>query len=115
MPEPVMPIFPRPLVAPEVPRGHARRFGDAEPLALDCGRTLSHFTIAYMTYGKLNAARSNAILVCHALSGDQFAAGVHPVTGRPGWWSTMIGPGKPIDTDRYFVISPNVIGGCMGS
>src|SRR5262249_34880570 len=73
------------------------------------------FTIAYKTYGRLNAARSNAILVCHALSGDQFAAGTHPVTGRTGWWETMVGPGKPIDTERYFVICPNVIGGCMGS
>jgi homoserine O-acetyltransferase len=115
MPEPVEPTFLRPLLAPEAARGFAVHFGEGEPLALDCGRTLSPFTVAYMTYGKLNPARSNAILVCHALSGDQFASGTHPVTGRPGWWQTMIGSGKPIDTDKYFVICPNVIGGCMGS
>ena len=91
------------------------RFGMSEPLSLDCGRKLSPYTIAYITYGGLDAERSNAILVCHALSGDQFAAGIHPVTGRRGWWETMVGPGKPIDTDRYFVICANVIGGCMGS
>ena len=115
MPEPVEPQFPRPLRATHAPRGHAIRFGKHEPLQLDCGRTLTPLTIAYMTYGDLNAARSNAILVCHALSGDQFVTGTHPVTGREGWWETMVGPGKPIDTERYFVICPNVIGGCMGS
>jgi homoserine O-acetyltransferase/O-succinyltransferase len=115
MAETVEPSFPRPLLAPGVARGSAFRFGASEPLTLDCGRTLSPFTVAYMTYGELNAARSNTILVCHALSGDQFAAGAHPVTGRPGWWETMVGPGKAIDTDRYFVLCPNVIGGCMGT
>ena len=74
MPEPVEPTFLRPLLAPEAARGFALHFGESEPLALDCGRTLSPFTVAYMTYGKLNPARSNAILVCHALSGDQFAS-----------------------------------------
>ena len=115
MSEAVEPQFLRPLLASQADRGHAIRFGVAEPLALDCGRTLGPFTIAYMTYGTLNTQRSNAILVCHALSGDQFASGIHPVTGRPGWWQTMIGPGKPFDTDKYFVVCPNVIGGCMGS
>jgi homoserine O-acetyltransferase/O-succinyltransferase len=115
MAETVEPLFPRPLLAPQAARGSALRFGAGEPLTLDCGRTLSPFTIAYMTYGELNAARSNTILVCHALSGDQFASGTHPVTGRPGWWETMVGPGKAIDTDRYFVLCPNVIGGCMGT
>jgi homoserine O-acetyltransferase/O-succinyltransferase len=91
------------------------KFGPDEPLALDAGVTLSPFQIAYKTYGTLNAARSNAVLVCHALTGDQHAASEHPVTGKPGWWETMVGPGKPIDTGRYFVISPNVIGGCMGT
>jgi homoserine O-acetyltransferase len=86
-----------------------------QPMRLDSGETLGPFTVAYETYGTLNAAKSNAILVCHALTGDQYAAGTNPVTGRPGWWTTMIGPGKPIDTDRYFVVCPNVIGGCMGS
>ncbi len=113
MAEAVEPKFQRPLRAGEAPRGHAMRFD--EELPLECGRSLAPFTIAYQTYGELNAARSNTVLVCHALSGDQFAAGIHPVTGRPGWWQTMIGSGKPIDTDRYFVICPNVIGGCMGS
>jgi len=90
-------------------------FDASHPLTLDCGRVLSPFTIAYMTYGELNAARSNAILVCHALTGDQFVASANPVTGKPGWWDTMVGPGKPIDTNRFFVICSNVIGGCLGS
>jgi homoserine O-acetyltransferase len=85
------------------------------PMKLDSGIELGPVTMAYQTYGALNAARSNAIMVCHALTGDQFAASEHPLTGRPGWWSTMIGPGKSIDTNRYYVICPNVIGGCMGS
>lgn len=84
-------------------------------LKLECGEVLSPFTIAYETYGTLNADKSNAILVCHALTGDQYAASTHPVTGKAGWWEVMIGPGKPIDTDKYFIICPNVIGGCMGS
>jgi homoserine O-acetyltransferase len=91
------------------------RFGADAPLPLDSGRTLTPFEVAYTTYGRLNAERSNAILVCHALTGDQFSATPNPETGREGWWTTMIGPGKPVDTDRYFVISSNVIGGCMGS
>jgi homoserine O-acetyltransferase len=68
-----------------------------------------------MTYGTLNRAKSNAILICHALTGDQFVASEHPVTGKPGWWNMMVGPGRPIDTDRFFVICANVIGGCMGT
>jgi homoserine O-acetyltransferase len=96
-----------------VPQGYAVAF-DA-PLTLDEGRALSPFTVAYMTYGALNAAKSNAVLLCHALSGDQFAASPSPMTGKPGWWETMVGPGKPIDTERYFVICANVLGGCMGS
>ncbi len=90
-------------------------FAADAPLRLACGRSLSPFTIAYQTYGELNATRSNAILVCHALTGDQHVANVHPVTGKPGWWETMVGPGRPIDTERYFVICPNILGGCMGS
>lgn len=90
-------------------------FGADKPLRLDCGVDLAPFQIAYQTYGRLNAERSNAVLICHALTGDQHAANVHPVTGKPGWWVTMVGPGKPIDTDRYFVISTNVVGGCLGS
>jgi homoserine O-acetyltransferase len=87
----------------------------SRPLKLDSGKELASYRIAYETYGTLNAAKSNAILVAHALTGDQYAASRHPVTGKPGWWETMIGPGKPIDTDRFFVICPNVLGGCMGS
>nr|WP_312869631.1 homoserine O-acetyltransferase [Jiella pacifica] len=90
-------------------------FGPDEPLRLDAGIDLSPIQIAYNTYGELNADRSNAILVCHALTGDHYAASQSPVTGKPGWWSSIIGPGKPIDTDRYFVICSNVIGGCLGS
>jgi homoserine O-acetyltransferase len=87
----------------------------AEGLALDCGQMLEGFSLAYRTYGSLNAARGNAILVCHALTGDQYVAETHPVTGKPGWWESMVGPGLPIDTDRFFVICSNVLGGCMGS
>ena len=87
----------------------------AAPLALDCGRELENVDIAYRTYGTLNADRSNAVLVAHALTGDQHAVGRHPVTGKAGWWEALIGPGKPIDTNRFHVIVANVIGGCMGS
>ena len=109
------PKFLRPLTAPDAEIGQAVHFGPEQALLLDCGRTLAPCTLAYMTYGALNAARSNAVLVCHALTGDQFVASAHPVTGKPGWWEPMVGPGKPIDTDRFFVICANVIGGCMGS
>lgn len=85
------------------------------PLPLDGGGVLERVEVAYETYGELAADRSNAILVCHALTGDQYVAGAHPVTGKPGWWERMVGPGKPIDTDRFHVICPNVIGSCMGS
>ncbi len=91
------------------------RFGPDKPLRLDAGIDLTPFQIAYQTYGELNAERSNAVLICHALTGDQHVANVHPVTGKPGWWETMVGPGRPIDTERYFVISPNVVGACMGT
>ena len=91
------------------------RFGPDKPLRLDAGVDLAPFQIAYQTYGTLNAERSNAVLICHALTGDQHVANVHPVTGKPGWWETMVGPGRPIDTERYFVICPNVVGGCMGT
>jgi homoserine O-acetyltransferase len=91
------------------------RFGADRPLKLDAGVELAPFQIAYKTYGALNADRSNAVLICHALTGDQHVASVHPVTGKPGWWETMVGPGRPIDTARYFVICPNVMGACMGT
>jgi homoserine O-acetyltransferase len=87
----------------------------SRPLRLDSGKQLAGYRIAYKTYGQLNAEKSNAILVSHALTGDQYVASPHPVTRKPGWWETMVGPGKPIDTDRFFVICPNVLGGCMGS
>ncbi len=99
----------------EQPRSPLVRFGADKPLLLDAGVSLSPYQIAYQTYGALNASRSNAILLCHALTGDQHAANIHPVTGKPGWWETLVGPGKPIDTERYFVICPNVVGGCLGT
>jgi homoserine O-acetyltransferase len=94
---------------------HRVEFGLDRPLRLDSGASLGPFTIAYQTYGRLNAARSNAILVCHALSGDQYVAGTNSVTGRSGWWEHMVGPGLTLDTERYFVICSNVLGGCMGT
>jgi homoserine O-acetyltransferase len=97
------------------PHSQVVRFGADKPLRLDAGVDLSPFQVAYQTYGTLNADRSNAVLICHALTGDQHVANVHPVTGKGGWWDTMVGPGRPIDTERYFVICPNVIGACMGS
>jgi homoserine O-acetyltransferase len=105
-------IHPAGLV-PELP-GKRLDFGDRR-LPLDCGAELTGVTLAYQTYGTLNADKSNAILVCHALTGDQFVADQHPITGKPGWWQVMVGPGLPIDTERYFVISANVLGGCMGT
>ena len=89
------------------------RLPDALPL--DGGGSLAGVEVAYDTYGTLNPARDNAILICHALTGDQYVAGRHPVTGKPGWWDRMVGPGRPVDTDRFFVIGTNVLGGCMGS
>src|SRR4029450_4829023 len=74
-------------------------FGVNEPLKLDAGVELAPFQTAYKTYGALNPERSNAVLICHALTGDQHVASVHPVTGKPGWWETMVGPGRPIDTE----------------
>ncbi len=85
------------------------------PLPLDGGGVLESVTIAYETYGELNSDRSNVILLCHALTGDQHVASAHPVTGKPGWWERMVGLGKPIDTSRFHVICANVIGSCMGS
>ncbi len=87
-----------------------------EPLALDCGRSLPSYELVYETYGELNAGRSNAVLICHALSGNHHAAGYHSMEDRkPGWWETCIGPGKPIDTDHFHVVSLNNLGGCHGS
>ncbi|MFJ3074176.1 MULTISPECIES: homoserine O-succinyltransferase MetX [Pseudomonas] len=87
-----------------------------EPLALACGRSLASYELVYETYGSLNASASNAVLICHALSGHHHAAGYHAATDRkPGWWDSCIGPGKPIDTNRFFVVSLNNLGGCNGS
>lgn len=97
------------------PQSLVVRFPANEPLRLDSGRELAPLTIAYQTYGPLNADKSNAILICHALTGDQHVANDHPVTGKGGWWATLVGPGKPIDTDRFHVICANILGGCMGS
>ena len=85
------------------------------PLKLDCGQIIKDFPIAYETYGKLNEKKNNAILIFHALTGDQFVAGNNPITDKKGWWTTAVGPGKAIDTDKYFIICANVLGGCMGS
>ena len=90
-----------------LPRGGA--------LALDSGGAIEHLEIAYRTYGILNDTRSNAVLVCHALTLDQYVAGRNPATGKPGWWSSLVGPGLPLDPSRHFIICSNVVGGCMGS
>ena len=87
-----------------------------QPIELACGRTLPNYTLIYETYGTLNADKSNAILICHALSGHHHAAGKHHEDDkRPGWWDNYIGPGKPIDTDQFYIVSLNNIGGCNGS
>ena len=86
-----------------------------KPLKLDCGKTINNYHLAYETYGTLNEKKDNAILVFHALSGDQFVSGTNPITNKNGWWSYTVGPDKAIDTNKFFVICSNVIGGCMGS
>jgi len=100
---------------PEPPPGERLCLAGERPLRLDCGVELREVDVAYCSYGRLNDDRSNVILVVHGLTGDQVAAGAHPVTGRPGWWERMIGPGRPLDTERYFVLCANVLGGCMGT
>ncbi|MCX2887566.1 MULTISPECIES: homoserine O-acetyltransferase [Pseudomonas] len=105
-------VFPEDSVGLVVPQ--TARFD--EPLALACGRSLAGYELVYETYGTLNASASNAVLICHALSGHHHAAGYHAATDRkPGWWDSCIGPGKPIDTNRFFVVSLNNLGGCNGS
>ncbi|WP_313650904.1 homoserine O-succinyltransferase MetX [Pseudomonas soli] len=97
------------LVTPQIARFD-------EPLALACGRALASYELIYETYGTLNSSATNAVLICHALSGHHHAAGYHAATDRkPGWWDSCIGPGKPIDTNRFFVVSLNNLGGCNGS
>ena len=95
--------------------GGVWRFPADQPLRLDSGATLSPLEVAYTTYGHLNADRSNAVLVMHALTGDQYLASTHPVTGKPGWWTRVVGRGLPLDPDRFFIICANVLGGCMGT
>jgi homoserine O-acetyltransferase/O-succinyltransferase len=97
------------------PSSLVMRFGKDKPLKLDAGSEISPLQIAYQTYGELNKGRTNAILICHALTGDQHVANANPVTGKPGWWESLIGHGKIVDTRKYYVICANVIGGCMGS
>jgi len=92
-----------------------KKFLIDQPLELDCGKTIKKFPLAYETYGKLNKDKSNAILVFHALTGDQFVTNINPITKKDGWWSFAVGHGKAIDTDKYFIICANVLGGCMGS
>ncbi len=95
--------------------GGTWRFPANRPLRLDSGATLAPLEIAYKTYGALNEAKTNAVLVCHALTGDQHLASTHPVTGKPGWWDRFVGPGRPLDPQRHFIICTNVVGGCMGT
>ncbi|KIU53971.1 MULTISPECIES: homoserine O-acetyltransferase [Pseudomonas] len=105
-------VFPEDSVGLVVPQ--LARFD--EPLALACGRSLASYELVFETYGTLNSAASNAVLICHALSGHHHAAGYHsPDDRKPGWWDSCIGPGKPIDTNRFFVVSLNNLGGCNGS
>ncbi len=91
------------------------QFARFEAVDLDCGETIAPVDVAYETYGELNGSRSNAILVLHAFSGDAHAAGVNKETGETGWWNNMVGPGSAFDTDKYFVICSNVLGGCRGT
>lgn len=108
----VLPPISSQAVDPSTSRCHTVELG---PLKLDSGVVLERFTVAYQTYGRLNAAKSNAILICHALTGDQYVADAHPVTGKPGWWHMLVGPGNLFDTSRYQLICANILGGCMGS
>ncbi|MDB5443544.1 MAG: homoserine O-acetyltransferase [Phenylobacterium sp.] len=95
--------------------GGTMRFPAGKALRLDSGARLEPLEVAYQTYGTLNETRTNAVLVCHALTMDQHVASTNPVTGRPGWWNRVVGPGLPLDPDRYFIVCANVVGGCMGS
>ncbi len=97
------------------PSSPVMMFGPDHALLLDGGQTLDQWQIAYTTHGTLNETRSNAVLICHALTGDQYVASPNPVTEKPGWWLNLVGPGKPIDTERFYVICSNVLGGCLGS
>lgn len=102
------------VINEELPRLQAELARD-KPMRLDSGETIGPFTAAYTTCGHLNADKSNVVLICHALTGDQYVLDNNPLTNKPGWWQLMVGPGKPLDTDRYFFVCINVLGGCMGS
>jgi homoserine O-acetyltransferase len=91
------------------------RFPAGQPLLLDSGARIDGLEVAWSSYGKLNADKSNAVLICHALTLDQHVAAVHPVTGKPGWWTRLVGPGKPLDPARHFIVCANVVGGCQGT
>jgi homoserine O-acetyltransferase len=106
---------PAPRAAAFHESGGTLRLGPERPLNLQSGARLDGLEIAYKTYGALNADRSNAVLVCHALTGDQHVASRHPLTGKPGWWTQLVGPGRPLDPQRHFIVCANVVGGCMGS
>src|ERR1700744_5938343 len=95
--------------------GGVWRFPENQPLRLDSGAVLPNLEVAYKTYGRLNSKKSNAILVCHALTLDQYVASDNPTTGRPAWWKEAVGPGQPIDPAKHFIICANVVGGCMGT
>ena len=103
------------LSAKTIAKPEGMVFRPDKPLALSCGESLPKMTIAYQTYGALNNQKSNAVLLCHGITGDQHAAGEHPLTKKPGWWDRVIGEGKVLDPQRYFIICANVLGGCMGS
>ncbi|MFZ5668616.1 MAG: homoserine O-acetyltransferase MetX [Pseudomonadota bacterium] len=90
-------------------------FPPERPLVLDSGARIPNLEVAWRSYGTLNADRSNAVLICHALTLDQHVASIHPVTGKPGWWTRLVGPGRPLDPARHFILCANVVGGCMGS
>ena len=105
------PRFPDPSATPDL----KVELGRDRPIRLDCGVEIGPITVAYRTYGRLNAQKSNAILICHALTGDHHVADPHPITGKPGWWIDLVGPGRVFDTDKYFLICSNVLGGCMGT
>ena len=94
---------------------NTKQINVTKPLKLDCGQTIKDFPIAYETYGQLNEKKNNAILIFHALTGDQFVTDNNPLTNKEGWWATAVGPGKAVDTNKYFIICANVLGGCMGS
>jgi homoserine O-acetyltransferase len=106
---------PAPLSEMDAPSSQVRAFGGDTALRLDSGALLDPWQIAYETYGTLNAERSNAVLICHALTGDQYVASSNPITSKPGWWSMLVGPGRPVDTNLYYVICANVLGGCLGT